>query len=73
MIVTEFFKEREDGVILDRTYSNDGHFIIQVGTGIQYREAIDPREMNRSYVESDELIPIEEDEIEEETVEDTEE
>lgn len=40
---------------LIKTYSDEGKYIIQVGTGIKYAEAIDvPNKY--TYVESDELI-----------------
>ena len=58
MVVTEFYTTREDGVVLVRTYSTDGKYIIQNETGIQYEEAIDPADMGRTYTESDELIPV---------------
>lgn len=62
MVETEYYETREDGVVLVRTYSTDGKYIIQDGTGIQYAEAIDPVEMHRTYTESDELIPVEDNE-----------
>lgn len=59
MIVTEYFKTREDGVILNRTFSDAGMMIER--DGIRYSEAIDPAELNRQYIETDEPIePIEE-------------
>ena len=33
------------------TYSDDGHWLIQDGTGIQYSEAIDPPDSGRTYTE----------------------
>lgn len=57
MIVTEYYSTREDGVILNRTYS-DAHMMIE-RDGVRYAEAIDPAELNRVYTETDE--PIEED------------
>lgn len=35
------------------TYSDDGHWLIQNGTGIQYDEAIDPPDKGRTYHEGD--------------------
>lgn len=61
MIVTEYFTTREDGVILNRTYSDAGYYIER--DGAQYSEAIDPAEYNRQYTETD--IPIEQEEPEE--------
>jgi hypothetical protein len=58
MIVTEFFKEREDGVKLYRTYSDANMMILQNETGIKYAEAIDIENSGYTYSETDE--PIEE-------------
>ena len=58
MVKTEFYMEREDGVILNRTYSDSGMKIRQDGTGALYDEAIDPEETGRTYTETD--VPIEE-------------
>lgn len=54
-IITEFFRTRDDGVVLNRTYSDLGYKIER--DGILYDEAIDPAELNRQYTETD--IPIE--------------
>lgn len=53
-IVTEFYKTREDGVRLVRTYSDSGYTIER--DGIEYGEAIDPEELGRVYTETDKLI-----------------
>ena len=60
MIITEFYMERRDGVRLIRTYSNEGKYITRDGE--KYEEAIDPEGLGRVYEETDELIPVEEDE-----------
>ena len=60
MIVTEFYMERRDGVRLVRTYSDEGKYITRDGE--IYEEAIDPEELGRVYEETDEYIPVEEDE-----------
>ena len=54
MIITEYFATREDGVALNRTYSNIGMMIER--EGVRYSEAIDPVDMNRQYTETDEPI-----------------
>lgn len=54
MIVTEFYKTREDGVVLNRTYSDKGMMIER--DGVRYSEAIDPAELGRQYTETDEPI-----------------
>lgn len=51
MIVTEFYKIREDGVRLVRTYSDEGKMIER--DGVVYEEAIDPAEPIRTYIETD--------------------
>lgn len=69
MIITEFYRTREDGVVLNRTYSDLGMMIER--EGVRYSEAIDPAELNRQYTETDE--PIEDNTEEEVTAEDYEE
>ena len=65
MVKKEYYKALEDGTVLIRTYSDSNHYIIQDGTGIEYSEAIDPENMNRTYTESEKII--EEDSITEES------
>ena len=65
MVKKEYYKTLEDGTILVRTYSDSNHYIIQDGTGIEYSEAIDLENMNRTYTESEKVI--EEDSISEES------
>ena len=55
MIKKEYYKTLEDGTVLVRTYSDSSHYIIQDGTGIEYSEAIDPENMNRTYTESERI------------------
>lgn len=54
MIITEYYKTRNDGVVLNRTYSDAGFMIER--EGVRYSEAIDPAELNRQYIETDEPI-----------------
>jgi hypothetical protein len=54
MIITEYFRTREDGVVLNRTYSDIGMMIER--DGVRYSEAVDPAELNRQYTETDEPI-----------------
>ena len=66
MIVREFYRVREDGINLYRTYSNEDYKIKQVETDIIYDEAIDIEDSNYTYIETDEKIePIDENVIEE--------
>lgn len=58
MLITEYYATRKDGVVLNRTYSDAGFYIER--DGIRYAEAVDPAELNRTYTETDELIPTEE-------------
>lgn len=57
MIQTEFFKTREDGVKLYRTYSDKNMMIQKDGTDEIYSEAIDVENSGYTYSETD--IPIE--------------
>ena len=57
MIKKEFYRQREDGVNLYRSYSDVG-FMIENEVGQQYSEAIDVEDANHTYTETD--IPIEE-------------
>jgi hypothetical protein len=41
MIKTEYFKTRDDGVILVKTYSTDNKYIKQLETNLEYDFAID--------------------------------
>ena len=52
MIMTEFYKTREDGVRLVRTYSDSGKLLER--DGVVYEEAIDPEDSSRVYTESEE-------------------
>jgi hypothetical protein len=54
MIVTESYRTREDGVVLNRTYSDQNMMIER--DGVRYSEAIDPAELNRQYTETDEPV-----------------
>ena len=54
MILREFYRTRNDGVNLYRTYSDEGRDIIQNETGIVYTEAIDVENAPYTYTESDE-------------------
>lgn len=55
MIVTEYYRTRNDGVVLNRTHSDAGMMIER--DGVLYSEAIDPAELNRQYIETN--APIE--------------
>ena len=57
-IVTEYYTTREDGVVLNRTYSDQNMMVER--DGVRYCEAIDPAELNRQYTETDEPIEVSE-------------
>jgi hypothetical protein len=56
MIVTEYYRTRVDGVVLNRTYSDKGMMIERDGE--RYEDAVDPAELNRQYTETDEPIEV---------------
>jgi hypothetical protein len=55
-IKTEFYRTREDGVNLYRTYSDAGKMIRKVDTDEIYGEAIDVENRGFTYEETDEPI-----------------
>ena len=57
MIVREFYKTREDGVNLYRTYSDAGFTIIR-NDGVEYDEAIDVERAPYTYTESGNKVEI---------------
>lgn len=57
MIITEYYKTRSDGVVLNRTFSDAGFMIER--DGVRYSEAIDPAELGRTYTETGEPIEVE--------------
>lgn len=52
MIVTEYYKTRADGIVLNRTYSDRGMMILQNETGIEYSEAVDIEGAPYTYTET---------------------
>lgn len=58
MIVKEFFRQRQDGVNLWKTYSDAGVYIQKVGTKEVYGEAIDVEDCPFTYEETE--IKVEE-------------
>jgi hypothetical protein len=56
MIVEEFFRQREDGVNLYRTYSDENKYIRKVDTNEEYSEAIDIEGAPYKYEETDKEI-----------------
>lgn len=64
MIVKEFYKTREDGINLYRTYSDSNYYIKQIETGYIYSEAIDVETATFTYEETEKEIEIIKDEQE---------
>lgn len=56
MIVKEFYKTREDGVNLYRSYSDQGFYLLQNETGVEYSEAVDVESSKYTYSETDKPI-----------------
>lgn len=56
MIVREFYRSRNDGVNLFKSYSDEGKYIIQNETGIEYTEAIDVENTPYTYSETNKMI-----------------
>lgn len=70
MIAQEYYRTREDGVALTRTWSDARMKIRQIETDILYDEAIDVEPLRYTYEETD--IPIEEPEADPEEEEEEE-
>lgn len=60
MIIKEFFRTREDGVRLFRSYSDKEVYIHKIGTDEEYTEAIDVETAPYEYEETKRLIEKEE-------------
>jgi hypothetical protein len=56
MIVRDFYKKRNDGVRLYRTYSDTNHYIRQKETGVVYTDAIDVGGAPYTYEETEDII-----------------
>lgn len=64
-IVKEFYKTRDDGVNLYRTYSDENYKIKKVGTDEVYDEAVDIENAPYEYEETTEKVEhIEQEELE---------
>ena len=58
MIIREFYRTREDGIDLYRTYSDAGFQIKQEQTNFIYDEAIDVENAPYTYIETDTKIEM---------------
>ena len=54
MVITEFYRTRQDGVHLFRTYSDQG-FILVRNDGAEFNEAVDVEGNGYTYTERDNL------------------
>ena len=61
MIISIFYKTRDDGVNLYRSYSDAKMMIHKIGTDEYYAEAVDVENAPWSYEETD--IPVDEEEM----------
>lgn len=55
MIHRDYFRTREDGVRLFRTYSDANKYLIQTDTGDIYEDAIDVEDTSHTYEEGDDI------------------
>ena len=62
MIVKEFYRVREDGVWLYKTFSDKGMYILQKPTNVEYDIAIDVENAPYTYEETDKPIEVVENE-----------
>lgn len=62
-VKVEYYGTRKDGVALNKTYSDEGRYVVR--DGIPYDAAIDPAHLNRKYIEGGFIIDESEDLIEE--------
>lgn len=56
MIIKEYYDTRKDGVVLHKTYSDNGVYIRKLGTNEEYDTAIDVENAPYSYIETDKKI-----------------
>ena len=63
MIIKEYLRTREDGVILYKTYSDANLYIRKIGTEEVYSEAIDVESAPYEYEETDKKIEFEKEQI----------
>lgn len=58
MIIREYYDTRSDGVKLYKTYSDKRVLLKQIETGYLYDEAIDVENAPYTYIETDKLIEV---------------
>jgi len=57
MVITEFYRTRDDGVNLYRTYSDSNKMLVR-NDGVEFSEAIDIEGCEHTYTESEKDIDI---------------
>ena len=57
MVKTEYYRTRSDGVVLNRTYSDENRMLIR-NDGVMYSEAIDVEGAPYTYTESEEFVEL---------------
>lgn len=60
MVISKFYKSREDGARLMVTYSDKGYYIRKENESFLYKRTIDVYPVKYKYIETDVLIPVEE-------------
>ena len=65
IVPNEYYRTRSDGVVLVRTYSDEGFWIIR-NDGERFAEAIDAEGHAYTYTESDEPVEVPSEEVPEE-------
>lgn len=67
MLITEYFRTREDGVVLNKAYSDAGFYIRELSDPRLplYEEAIYPDGIGKVFEETDQKIPVDEERTEE--------
>lgn len=63
MIKRDYYKTRNDGVKLYRTYSDSNKLIKQLETGVYYQEAIDVEDAKYTYEETEIIANVEEGDV----------
>lgn len=60
MVISKFYKSREDGARLMVTCSDKGYYIRKENESFLYKKAIDVYPVKYKYIETDVLIPVKE-------------
>ena len=55
-VIREYYRTRDDGVVLYKSYSDANKYLVQIPTGTRYEEAIDVETTPYTYAESEDEI-----------------